>query len=166
MNIKRMNTLADTLANGLPRGVAFNMNVVISSKDGVRGWRNGLRHQIGMDRCDTVCCLAGLACMLWSPSSLVAGPFRIEHAAASALGLNKIVADRLFHPYVIHDYDAITPLRASRCVKDMVITGRADWLSACGWAVEGGEWVNQEGLYAADFSGKRMEMAYGNGGGG
>ncbi len=122
MNIERLEVIIDYLRNPpANRTHGFNMCNWNSDKNPAN------RDLLGdIEGCNTVCCVAGLACVLWPDEFDDDYYGGFDHEAAAILGLNGYQAARLFHGGALNLAD-ITPGMAIETIEKLIRTGDVIW---------------------------------------
>jgi len=119
VNIERLTELAEWLESGAPR------------KAGVDGF-NMLHFRNESEYCGTTCCICGAAVTWWyPPEKLLADRetlgFNWVQLGAKVLNLDIETAYQLFNPTDVF-LSYITSAWAARCIRNLIATGRVDWL--------------------------------------
>ena len=138
MNIERLKEIAailETESYSKELGVGFSMDRIFGHVETMEGV--GLKFSHG---CGTVCCIAGLAAVKYTPNSflVVDGKCRqisgfkngIEFLAITALDLSFDEAEELFYPTIegadIIDYQGISPSEAAKVIRNFIENKRID----------------------------------------
>ncbi len=124
MNVANILATADAIEKASI--AAFDMNNWVIDHD---------RFGIDENRCGTAACIAGHAYLLSGGQigcrGFVTGN-GVRPLARKFLGLNPFDASVLFIPSDYHEFalDEITAEHAVRCLRNLAITGKVDWIAA------------------------------------